>query len=71
MDMKHIFFVLSEIAHHTTKNTKLQWSLLVLTVIMGSRGPNISSLMTSESRGTSSKMVGEILLPLNKGKVLM
>lgn len=70
MDMKRIFFILSEIALHTTNNTKLQWSLLVLTVIMGSRGPNISSLMISESRGTSSKMLGEILLPLNKRKVL-
>ena len=67
MGMKHLFIIVSKIALHTT--TKANFTAVdSITVIMGSRGPNISSVMTSESRGTSSKMVGLILLHLNKRK---
>jgi hypothetical protein len=40
--------------------------LLMLTVRMGSNGPNISSFIIREFCGTPNNMVGAILLPLNK-----
>lgn len=39
-----------------------------LTVMIGSRGPKISSVMTSESRGGSTKMVGSNVLYMQKQK---
>lgn len=39
---------------------------LIRTVMMGSKGPNISSLIIRESRGTSNRTVGLILLGFKK-----
>jgi len=40
------------------------------TVIMGSRGPKISSFMIAESSGTSSSSVGAILLQHDEEGIL-
>jgi hypothetical protein len=40
----------------------MKMNLLILTVITGSRGPNISSVMISASSGGSNKIVGSINL---------
>ena len=52
---------MSDMKTKSMKQSNIEWQM-VITVRIGRRGPNISSLMIRESNGTSRKMVGAIFL---------
>lgn len=54
----------------TTKRYNIIYVYIYITVMIGSKGPNISSFIIRESSGTSSKRVGAIFLSMEmKGRL--